>query len=123
MPPRLLLLLLSCAVLLVACSHGNIKRVSEPAVSLQQVSVASDGHWTVELRLQNYSTVSMMYDAVDLQVTVGGQRRIHCVGRLTARNLGAAHAVGIVAEERRIDHPSSVCGPRCTDSGARRARG
>jgi hemerythrin-like metal-binding protein len=73
MPPRLLLLLLSCAVLLVACSHGNIKRVSEPAVSLQQVSGAGDGHWTVELRLQNYSTVSMMYDAVDLQVTAGGQ--------------------------------------------------
>ncbi len=81
MPPRLLLLLLSCTVLLVACSHGNIKRVSEPAVSLQQVSVASDGRWKVELRLQNYSTVSMVYDAVDLQVTVEGQPAGTLAGR------------------------------------------
>jgi hypothetical protein len=81
MPPRLLLLLLSCTLLLVACSHGNIKRVSKPAVSLQQVSVASDGRWTVELRLQNYSTVSMMYDAVDLQVTVDGQPAGTLAGR------------------------------------------
>ncbi|SEK81030.1 Late embryogenesis abundant protein [Pseudoxanthomonas sp. GM95] len=71
--PRRLLLLLLCTVLLVACNRGNIKRVSAPAVSLQQVSVGTDGHWKVELRLQNYSTMSMVYDTVDLQVTVDGQ--------------------------------------------------
>ncbi len=73
MSPRLLLLLLSCTVVLAACNRGNVKRVSEPAASLQQVSVASDGHWKVELRLQNYSTMAMVYDTVDLQVNVAGQ--------------------------------------------------
>jgi hypothetical protein len=73
MPRRLLILLLSCLVMLAACNRGNIKRVSAPAASLQQVSVASDGRWKVELRLQNYSTMSMVYDTIDLQVTVEGQ--------------------------------------------------
>lgn len=73
MPRRLLLLFLSCAALLAACHRGDIKRVSEPAASLQQLSVAANGDWKVELRLQNYSTMSMVYDAVDLQVTVEGQ--------------------------------------------------
>ena len=73
MSRRLLLMLLSCTVLLVACNRGNVKRVSAPAASLQQVSVASDGRWKVELRLQNYSTMAMVYDTVDLQVTVENQ--------------------------------------------------
>jgi hypothetical protein len=77
MPRRLLLLILSCTVLLAACHHGVVKRVSEPAASLQQLSVASDGRWKVQLRLQNYSTVAMVYDAVDLQVAVAGQEAGH----------------------------------------------
>ncbi len=45
---------------------GPVKRVSEPTVSIQQLSVGSDGQWSVELRLQNYSSIPMRFDRVTL---------------------------------------------------------
>jgi hypothetical protein len=45
---------------------GPVKRVSEPTASIQQLSVGSDGQWSVELRLQNYSSVPMRFDRVTL---------------------------------------------------------
>ena len=67
------LLLLLCAIVLTACHRGLVKRVSEPAVSLQQVTVGTDGRWQVELRLQNYSSIPMRFEDIDLAVTVAGQ--------------------------------------------------
>lgn len=61
------------ALLLAACSSGPVRRISEPAASIQQLTVQADGSWSLNLRLQNYSSVPMRFDAVDLQVTVGGQ--------------------------------------------------
>lgn len=58
---------------LTACSSGPARRVSEPAASIQQLAVQADGSWSVSLRLQNYSSVPMRFDAVDLAVSVGGQ--------------------------------------------------
>lgn len=70
---RRVLLLLLCTVVLAACNRGLVRRVSEPAVSLQQVSVGADGRWKVELRVQNYSSIPMRFEAIDLNVTVNGQ--------------------------------------------------
>jgi len=75
MSRRLTLVLcsLTCAALLLAgCHRGLVRRVSEPAASLQQVSVGADGQWQVQLRLQNYSSIPMRYDTVALAVTAGG---------------------------------------------------
>ena len=68
----LVALTIACLVL-AACSTGPARRVSEPAASIQQLTVRADGSWSVELRLQNYSSIPMRFDAVALEVEVGGE--------------------------------------------------
>ena len=65
-------LLLAGIALLSACS-SNPRRVSEPAVSIQQLTVRADGSWALDLRLQNYSSIPMQFEQVALEVTVGDQ--------------------------------------------------
>ncbi|MBN6148876.1 LEA type 2 family protein [Xanthomonas sp. AmX2] len=69
---RLALLLLSIA-LLSACGDGMVRRVSDPAASVQQLTVNLDGSWKVELRLQNYSSIPMRYERLRLDLGVGGE--------------------------------------------------
>jgi hypothetical protein len=64
-------LIVLCTLALVACNNGIVKRVSEPAASLQQLTVRADGNWTVALRLQNFSSMPMTFDDVSLALTVG----------------------------------------------------
>ncbi|MDQ1092812.1 hypothetical protein QE400_002225 [Xanthomonas sacchari] len=71
-PLRLGLLVL-CTALLGACSDGIVRRVSDPAASVQQLTVNMDGSWKVELRLQNYSSIPMRYDTLRLDLGVGGE--------------------------------------------------
>ena len=62
------------AVLLVAgCASGPVRRVSEPAVGIQQLTVGADGSWVVEVRINNYSSIPMRFDALDLKLSIGGQ--------------------------------------------------
>ncbi|MGE8289826.1 MAG: LEA type 2 family protein [Stenotrophomonas sp.] len=61
------------ALALAACSGGPVKRVSEPAASIQQLTVGNDGNWDVELRLRNYSSMPMRFDAVSLAMKVGDE--------------------------------------------------
>jgi hypothetical protein len=63
----------ACILALAACSSGPVRRVSEPAASIQQLAVAADGRWTVELRINNYSSVPMRFDRVSLALTVEGE--------------------------------------------------
>ena len=51
---------------LAGCIGVPVKRVSEPTASIQQLNVGADGQWSVELRLQNYSSISMRFDRVAL---------------------------------------------------------
>lgn len=57
---------------LAACSSGPVRRVSEPAASIQQLTVHANGSWSVDLRLQNYSSIPMRFDQVRLAVEVDG---------------------------------------------------
>ena len=50
-----------------------MRRVSPPAASIQQLTVNADGSWSVDLRLQNYSSIPMRFDSADLAITVGDQ--------------------------------------------------
>lgn len=65
-------LLAATAVALTAC-NTNVKRVSPPAASVQQLTVGANGNWTLALRLQNFSSMPMTFDSVDLQMQVGDQ--------------------------------------------------
>ncbi len=64
---------LLCAGMLAGCAGGPIKRVSEPTASIQQLSVGTDGQWTVDLRLQNFSNVPMRFEQVTLTLRTGDE--------------------------------------------------
>jgi hypothetical protein len=69
---RTALVLITCT-LLVACASGPVRRVSEPAAQLQQLTVLADGSWSLQLRLQNYSSIPMRFERVRLALTAAGQ--------------------------------------------------
>ncbi|MDR6094048.1 LEA type 2 family protein [Stenotrophomonas sp. SORGH_AS_0321] len=76
---------------LAACGEGVVKRVSEPASSLQQLTVNADGSWKVALRLQNFSSMPMRFDDIALKLSVGDAE----AGTLTAKpgvSIGGASA-------------------------------
>lgn len=73
--------LLPLLALLASCASGPPRRVSEPAASIQQLTVRADGGWSVELRLQNYSSIPMRFETLALAVVVGGES----AGTLQAR--------------------------------------
>jgi hypothetical protein len=60
-------------LLLAACASGPARRVSEPAVNIQQLTVRVDGSWSVDLRIDNFSSVPMRFDRLSLAMRVGGQ--------------------------------------------------
>ncbi len=59
------------SLFLVACGGGPVRRVSEPAASIQQLTVRADGSWAVELRINNFSSVPRRFDNVGLALFVG----------------------------------------------------
>ena len=63
---------LMLAALLQACAGGPVRRVSEPAASIQELAVQADGRWSVALRLENFSSLPMRFDAVTLAIGVDG---------------------------------------------------
>ena len=72
MKPWKLLTILLAACVLAACVTGQ-RRVSEPAASLQQLTVAADGSWSIDLRVQNYSSIPMRFDSVQLELQIAGE--------------------------------------------------
>ena len=69
-------------LLLAACgSSGPVRRVSEPSAGVQQLSVQADGSWSLDLRLDNFSSIPMRFDAVSLGLEVDG----HDAGTLAAQ--------------------------------------
>ncbi|MDR7191461.1 LEA type 2 family protein [Luteimonas terrae] len=79
MKPWKLLTILLIASFLTACATGQ-RRVSEPTASLQQLSVGADGNWSLDLRLQNYSSIPMRFESIRFALSVGGE----AVGTLEA---------------------------------------
>jgi hypothetical protein len=60
------------ASLLAACGGGPVRKIHPSTASIQQLSVQPDGTWRITLRIQNYSTFSMHYSALDAQLNVAG---------------------------------------------------
>lgn len=71
--PRLVLALIVIASLALTACNKTVKRVSEPAASVQELTVRADGSWTVALRLQNFSSMPMTFDNVALQLKVSDE--------------------------------------------------
>ncbi len=71
--PRLALALIVVASLALTACNKTVKRVSEPAASVQELTVRADGSWTVALRLQNFSSMPMTFDNVALQLKVSDE--------------------------------------------------
>ena len=72
---RSLSLAVGCAAVLLvaACAGpGGKRRVSEPAASVQQLSVLADGRWEVSVRLNNFSNVPMQFASLDLRIALDG---------------------------------------------------
>lgn len=90
---------LAACVLLAGCSSGPVRRVSEPSVRIQQLTVLADGSWSAELRLENFSSIPMRFDSLDLALEIGG----HAAGVMQARpalSVGPESADVVVATLR-----------------------
>ena len=65
------------AVLVVAlvgaCASGPVRRVSDPSARIQQLTVRADGNWSVDLRLENFSSIPMRFERVDATLAIAGQ--------------------------------------------------
>jgi hypothetical protein len=61
----------SACLLLVACASGPARRVSDPAVNIQQLTVRANGSWSLDLRIDNFSNVPMRFDSIRLAMQVG----------------------------------------------------
>ncbi|KRB02309.1 LEA type 2 family protein [Lysobacter sp. Root690] len=57
--------------LLASCGTGPVRRVSEPAARIQQLTVRANGSWAVEVRIENFSSIPMRFDRFDLQLKLG----------------------------------------------------
>jgi PBP1b-binding outer membrane lipoprotein LpoB len=69
------------ALLLAGCSSGPVRRVSEPSARIQQVTVRADGSWSAELRIENFSSIPMRFENIDLAVEIANEE----TGRLRAQ--------------------------------------
>jgi hypothetical protein len=66
---KLRIVLIVAAVLaLAACGGGPVRRVSEPAAGIQQLTVRADGRWDVVVRLDNFSSVPMRFTNARLDI-------------------------------------------------------
>lgn len=52
--------------------YGERKNVFPPRASIQELTSKPDGSWSLKLRLQNFSNVSMTFARVDGKLQVGG---------------------------------------------------
>lgn len=70
-----LILMAAAVLLLVSCGGGGmVRRVSEPAASIQQLTVRADGSWSVDVRINNFSSIPMRFDAISLRMSLGNEQ-------------------------------------------------
>lgn len=83
-------------LLLGACANGPVRRVSEPSALIQQLTVRADGRWAVELRIENFSSIPMRFDSVDLALAIGDNEAGHVTAQ-PAMSIGPESADVVTA--------------------------
>ena len=76
-PTRVVAGALLLAGLFAGCSSGPVRRVSEPSALIQQLTVRPDGRWSVDLRIENFSSIPMRFDSLDLALSFGDSQAGH----------------------------------------------
>ena len=76
-------LVMGVALLVTACSSGPVRRVSEPSAQIQQLTVRADGRWAIELRIENFSSIPMRFDSVNLALAFGDNEAGHVTAQPT----------------------------------------
>jgi hypothetical protein len=71
---KMIAVLLACMALASCGGGGLVRRVSEPAASIQQLTVRADGSWSIELRINNFSSIPMRFDAISLGMSLGSEQ-------------------------------------------------
>lgn len=66
---------LALTLLLAACGGGRAipERVWPPRATLAELRTGEDGQWQITLRLQNFSTVAMRFDRLELALSIENQ--------------------------------------------------
>lgn len=59
-----------CALMLAGCASGPVRRVSDPSARIQQLTVRADGSWAVDLRIENFSSIPMRFQSLQLALTI-----------------------------------------------------
>lgn len=76
---------ITAVVLLAAvagCSSAPPKRINPPVASVQQLAVQPDGSWQLELRIQNFSNVTMTFDTIEAALTLDDAAAGQMYGRI-----------------------------------------
>lgn len=68
MVSRAVMLTMAVALLASCGTSSPVRRISEPAASIQQLTVRADGQWDVQLRLDNFSSIPMRFTTTDIQI-------------------------------------------------------
>lgn len=105
--------------LLAGCAGGPPKRVFPPTASVQELRREADGSWSLQLRLQNFSTVAMRFERISAEIELDGQ---------PAGRIDAAIAQSVPPGSAEILRLPFVPGPGATQAlesalGSRRGLG
>lgn len=61
------------SILLASCGSSQVKRVSPPTASVQELVIRADGSWHLRMRLQNFSNMPMTFSRIDAELEVADQ--------------------------------------------------
>ena len=69
---RLAALLVLAGLLLTGCFGGERINIFPPRASIQQLTMQADGSWKLQLRLQNFSNITMTVATADAKIEIAG---------------------------------------------------
>ncbi|MBN8728083.1 MAG: hypothetical protein J0H15_10335 [Xanthomonadales bacterium] len=65
-------LLAIALLLLAACGSGPVRKVHPSTASIQQLAILPGGEWQLSIRIENFSTMAMHYEALDARLLIDG---------------------------------------------------
>ena len=72
-------------LLLAGCGGGPVRRINPPVATIQRLDT-TPAEWTLTLRIENFSTVPMRFDRMDVDVELAG-RPAGTIGQVLAMDI------------------------------------